>query len=280
MYRHEGHHRLSDAEADILSRAVGALHAFSGSAVSQRAFDSINTFLDALTPEGSLLRFTTDPIFRNEVSMAAEQMLSQYVAVRRRTSTAAAKQFGAEARSRVDAVFEHAYLHDGNYRTMWELRNASEHGYSLYDLVHVVSDLQADESHRARMMFDLKMLESISGTKTAAVLRERWGGARESNLIDDVRLSAERLKTLMARVYLALEPELLAAANKVAEHTQEIAHLVGDKILYRIVPEPSGTITIKRVDLSLVDLSAIHFALVASRERLAPPRLGPSGVAY
>ena len=44
LYRHEGSHRITDDQAQKLSQAVGALSAFSGYAITQRAMDSTNAF--------------------------------------------------------------------------------------------------------------------------------------------------------------------------------------------------------------------------------------------
>lgn len=278
LYRHEGDHRVTDDEAEKLSRAVGALSAFSGYAITQRAVDSTNAFLDILRPDGSFFRLTSDPVFRNQASGAAEQLLTQFVAVRRRTERAALVQFGQDARARVSVVFDHDFTQDGAYRTMWELRNATEHGHSLTDLVTVRSDLQPDGTHEAHLNLDLERLCAVVRPSAAAVLRERWGPIKEADLIQQVRFSIEGLKTLMARVYVTLEPELLAAADKVADHVHHIAGMEGQPILYRLSRDGTGKHNVKRVDLSIVDLGAIHTAIDAARNRLAPPRIGPDGV--
>lgn len=280
LYRHEGDHPVNDAEAQTLSRAVGALSAFSGYSISQRAVDSANTFLDMLRPDGSFFRLMSDPAFRNQVSGAAEQTLTQFVAVRRRTEKAALVHFGNDAEARVIAVFQHDFVHDGAYRTMWELRNATEHGHSVTDMATVRSDLKADGTYQTRIMLNLERLCAAVRPNAATVLRQRWGPIQEADLIGQVRLSIEGLKTLMARVYLTLEPELLAAADKVTEHIHNIVQLEGEPILYRLSRDGTGAHTVNRVDLSVVDLRAIHIALDASRDRLAPPRVGTDGVLY
>lgn len=278
LYRHEGDHLVTDDEADKLSRAVGALSAFSGNAITQRAVDSTNAFLDLLRPDGSFFRLTSDPAFRNQASGAAEQMLTQFVAVRRRTERAALVQFGQDAETRVSVVFEHDFTHDGTYRTMWELRNATEHGHSVTDMVTVRSDLQPDGTHEAHLVLDLERLCAAVRPKAAAVLRELWRPIQETDLLQQVRFSVEGLKTLTARVFLTLEPELLAAADKVAEHTHSVGEMEGQPILYRLSRDEKGKHNLKRVDLSIVDLGAIYIALDESRKRLAYPRPRPDGV--
>lgn len=278
LYRHEGDHTVTDEEADRLSHAAAALSAFSGYSITQRAVESTNTFLEMLRPDGSFFRLVSDPAFRNQVSGAAEHMLTQFVAVRRRTEQAALDRFGMEAKARVSAVFQHDFVHDGYYRTMWELRNAVEHGHSVTDMLMARSDPQADGIHQPRLVLELEPLCAAIRPNSAAVLRERWGPIREADLVPLVRMSIEGLKTLMAKSYLALEPELLAAADKVAEHIHHIIEQEGQPILYRLSRDRSGAHSVKRFDLAVGDLGAIHVALEASRDRLAPPSIGADGV--
>ena len=98
--------------------------------------------------------------------------------------------------------------------------------------------------------------------------------------MQQVRFSIEGLKTLMARVYVTLEPELRAAVDTVAEHVPRLTGLEGQPILYRLSQDGMGKHSVKRIDLSIVDLGAIHTALDAARDRLAPSRIGPDGILY
>lgn len=277
-YTYVEDHPLSDKEAEDLTSAVLAIHAFSGQSVTGRAIDSANELLTALSAKGADQRLGSDVAFRSEVGRLVESWVSQHVALRRRIEHEAEVHFGVDAKKAVAAVFENAFDKDGYFRTVWELRNASEHGHTILNLISVRVK-HGEHSSETTLMLQLNELQQARGPKIGEVLATFWGEAVETDVIIFIRMAAEGLKTLIARAYLALEPQLTSALELFSREAQNVVHDPGLPCLFRMEREGTGA-TFQNTLLELSAYRAVTAALDASRERLAPPRVGPDGVIY
>ncbi len=175
-YTYVEDHPLSDQEAEDLTSAVLAIHAFSGQTVTSRAIDSANELLVALSGNGAAQRMGSDGAFRSEVGRLVESWVSQYVALRRRIEHEAEVHFGADAKRAVCSVFENAYDKDGYYRTVWELRNASEHGHTILNFVSVRVK-HGEHGSETTLKLQLSDLLQARGPKVGEVLADFWGGS-------------------------------------------------------------------------------------------------------
>ncbi len=92
-------------------------------------------------------------------------------------------------------------------------------------------------------------------------------------------MATEGLKTLIARAYIALEVQITSALELFSREAKNVLRDSGLPCLFRIEREGTGA-TFQNTLLDLSAHGAATAALVASRERLAPPRVGPDGVIY
>lgn len=271
-------HLVTDREAEELTAAVLAIHAFSGQPITGRAIDAANELLTTLSSTGAFQRLGSDVAFRSEVGRLVESWVSQYVALRRRIEHEAEVHFGADVRQAVASMFENAFDSDGCYRTVWELRNASEHGHTILNLISVRVK-HREHSSETELKLQLNELQRARGSKNSEVLAKFWGEATETDFIIFIRMATEGLKTLIARAYLTLEPQLSSSLERFSREAQNVFFEPGIPCLFRIERKGTGA-TFQNTMLEQSAFHAVAAALEAARERLAPPRVSPDGVIF
>lgn len=265
LYRQLADHVVTDVEAVELMRAIGALRTFARSNMLQRADLSVEALTELLTPESAGFRLTTDGHFRGRVMLAAEVALGQLVSVRRRTEIGAIRHFGTEASRRVRAVFEDAYREHASYRTVWELRNASEHGHSVIDMIRVVSELQPDGTHRSSIRLEVDRLMRAVRDASARTLRRWWEPDETADLLLELGQAHVEVRSLVEAAYRELENELGSAALLVQQHTQGLWESDGRLVLHRLRRASDGGLDLHQVEFSRQDLDEVTAGLMILR---------------